>query len=114
MPLERGDAFADGDELGGHDHDRRLVECFDDDGVVDTPRRARASITKAHHRAVDEPSPVVEGIAGALAFGPDALADDQSFDRGTVAHQQGFPSVEDDEIRPPGSVEAEADGHPFE
>ena len=114
VALERCDAFADGDELLGYDDDRRLVERFYDHGVVDTPRRARASIAQPDDRTVDEPSPFVEVVAGAFALGADPLADDQPLHDGAVAHQKRFPRVEDHEIGPPRPVEAQADGHPCE
>jgi hypothetical protein len=37
VPFQRGDALTDRDELLGHDHNRRLMVFFDDDGVMDTP-----------------------------------------------------------------------------
>src|ERR1700724_2593717 len=60
MPVVRGDPSAMRLELrGDHDHGG-LGETFDEDGVVDTPRRARSSVAETDDAAVDQARPLVE------------------------------------------------------
>jgi hypothetical protein len=54
VALEARNLLGDADELVGEDDDGRLGEVFDEDGVVDTPRRARSSIAQADDADVDQ------------------------------------------------------------
>jgi len=93
--------MGEGLELGGHDHDRRLVQALDEDGVVDTPRRARASIAQTHDAALDEARPLVEIGSGRRALGADAVTSDEGPDVGAVGAQPLLPHLDHGEVGAP-------------
>jgi hypothetical protein len=54
VPEPRRDLVRERLELLGDDADRGLLQLLDEDGVVDTPRRARSSVAEADDPALDE------------------------------------------------------------
>ena len=54
VPVVGRNLMGEADELVGDDHHRGLLQAFDRDGVVDTPRGARSSIAEADHAHLDE------------------------------------------------------------
>ena len=106
MPVVRGDPSAVCLELRGDHNHGGLGETFDEDGVVDTPRRARASVAETDDAAVDEARPLVEVSSRPLGAGAGALSGDEGHDVSSVAEQSTAPFVDHDLVRPPGAVKA--------
>jgi hypothetical protein len=98
-------------ELGRDDDDGGFRLLLDVNGVVDTPRRARASIPEPHHPALDESGPLVEIGAGLVRPSAHTLTSDEAQDVGSVGSKAAFPLVDDDEVRLPSEVEAQADAN---
>lgn len=109
MPVVRGDPSAVRLELRGDDDHGGLGETFDEDGVVDTPRRARASVAETDDAAVDQARPLVEVSPRPLGAGAGALSGNEGHDVSTVTDQLPLPFVYHDLVRPPGAIEAQAD-----